>query len=103
MDVIGEFIELKDQVDSRMLKIEELLQRLKPELDDRTQIDPEQFENGDHLTKDKGEKMKRVNAEETINQSRNTNMKNSNKNSSQFISTRDVMEYFNICRSTMYK
>ena len=30
MDVIGEFIELKDQVDSRMLKIEEILQRLKP-------------------------------------------------------------------------
>ncbi len=30
-------------------------------------------------------------------------MKNSNKNSSQFMSTRDVMEYFNICRSTMYK
>ena len=52
MDVIGEFIELKDQVDSRMLKIEELLQRLKPELDDRTQIDPGQFGNGDHLTKD---------------------------------------------------
>ena len=40
MDVIGEFIELKDQVDGRLLKIEELLQRLKPELDDRTQIDP---------------------------------------------------------------
>ena len=55
MDVIGEFIELKDQVDSRMLKIEELLQRLKPELDDRTQIDPDQFGNGDHLTKDEGD------------------------------------------------
>ena len=40
MDVIGEFIELKDQVDGRLLKIEELLQRLKPELDDKTQIDP---------------------------------------------------------------
>ena len=52
MDVIGEFIELKDQVDGRLLKIEELLQRLKPELDDRKQIDPEQFGDGDHLTKD---------------------------------------------------
>ena len=47
--------------------------------------------------------MKRVNTEETINQSRKTNMKNSNKNSSQFMNTRDVMEYFNICRSTLYK
>ena len=55
MDVIGEFIESKDQVDGRLLKIEELLQRLKPELDDRTQIDPEQFGNGDHLTKDEGD------------------------------------------------
>ena len=55
MNVIGEFIELKDQVDGRLLKIEELLQRLKPELDDRTQIDPEQFGNGDHLTKDEGD------------------------------------------------
>ena len=53
MDVIGEFIELKDQVDSRMLKIEELLQRLKPELDDRTQLNPNDLDKeGDHLTRD---------------------------------------------------
>ena len=54
MDIIGEFIELKDRMDGRLLKIKELLQRLKPELDDRTQIDPEKFGNGDHLTKEKG-------------------------------------------------
>ena len=47
--------------------------------------------------------MKKVDTEKTINQSRNTNMKNPNKNSSQFMNTRDVMEYFNICRSTLYK
>jgi len=53
MDVIGEFIELKDEMGVRMLKIEELLNTLKPELDDeRHIIPPEDFPDDDHLSKE---------------------------------------------------
>ena len=40
MDLIGEFLELKDGMETRMNSIEEILNKLKPRLDDRQQLNP---------------------------------------------------------------
>ncbi len=54
MDVIGEFLELKDNFESRVNRIEEILQKLKPNLDDRQKLNPMDFdsEENDYLKKD---------------------------------------------------
>tara|TARA_X000001036_G_C20282218_1_gene644824 strand:+ start:16 stop:249 length:234 start_codon:yes stop_codon:yes gene_type:complete len=54
MDIIGEFLELKDNFESRVNSIEEILQKLKPNLDDRQKLNPMDFdsEENDYLKKD---------------------------------------------------
>ncbi len=38
MDLVGEFLELKDGMETRMNTIEEILNKLKPKLDDRQKL-----------------------------------------------------------------
>ena len=40
MDLVGEFLELKDGMETRMNTIEEILNKLKPKLDDRQKLNP---------------------------------------------------------------
>ena len=40
MDLVGEFLELKDGMETRMNTIEEILNKLKPRLDDRQKLNP---------------------------------------------------------------
>ena len=45
MDLIGEFLELKDGMETRLNSIEEILNKLKPRLDDRQQLNPMDIED----------------------------------------------------------
>ena len=48
MDVIGEFLELRDDFDLRMNKIEKMLNKLKPQLDTEPQrLEPNKFSTDD--------------------------------------------------------
>tara|TARA_S200000501_G_C20631378_1_gene659137 strand:- start:358 stop:576 length:219 start_codon:yes stop_codon:yes gene_type:complete len=40
MDLVSEFLELKDGMETRLNSIEEILNKLKPRLDDRQQLNP---------------------------------------------------------------
>lgn len=51
MDIISEFLELRDGFETRMNNIEEKLQELKPELSKRdTRLNPDDFKTDDYLT-----------------------------------------------------
>ena len=50
MDIISEFLELRDGFDTRMNNIEEKLQQLKPELDKQDKrLNPDDFKTDDYL------------------------------------------------------
>ena len=50
MDIISEFLELRDGFDTRMNTIEEKLQQLKPELDKQDKrLNPDDFKTDDYL------------------------------------------------------
>ena len=50
MDIISEFLELRDGFETRMNNIEEKLQELKPELSKRdTRLNPDDFNTDDYL------------------------------------------------------
>ena len=50
MDIISDFLELRDGFDSRMNTIEEKLQQLKPELDKQDKrLNPDDFKTDDYL------------------------------------------------------
>ena len=51
MDIISDFLELRDGFETRMNNIEEKLQELKPELSKRdTRLNPDDFKTDDYLT-----------------------------------------------------
>ena len=51
MDIISEFLELRDGFETRMNNIEEKLQELKPELSKRdTRLNPDDFKTDYYLT-----------------------------------------------------
>ena len=53
MDVIGEFLELRDDFDLRMIKIEKMLNKMKPKLDTEPQrLDPNKFSSDDYMIDD---------------------------------------------------
>ena len=53
MDVIGEFLELRDDFDLRMNKIEKMLNKMKPELDKEPQrLEPNNFSSDDYMIDD---------------------------------------------------
>ena len=53
MDVIGEFLELRDDFDLRMNKIEKMLNKLKPKLDTEPQrLEPNRFSTDDYMIDD---------------------------------------------------
>ena len=45
MDLIGEFLDLKDSMETRLITIEEILNKLKPRLDDRQELNPMDIED----------------------------------------------------------
>lgn len=50
MDIISDFLELRDGFESRMNTIEEKLQQLKPELDKQDKrLNPDDFKTDDYL------------------------------------------------------
>ncbi|MDB9854079.1 hypothetical protein OAC91_02465 [Candidatus Marinimicrobia bacterium] len=50
MDIISDFLELRDGFESRMNTIEEKLQQLKPELDKQDKrLNPDNFKTDDYL------------------------------------------------------
>ena len=50
MDIISDFLELRDGFDTRMNNIEEKLQQLKPELDKQDKrLNPDDFKTDDYL------------------------------------------------------
>ena len=53
MDVIGEFLELRDDFDLRMNKIEKMLNKLKPKLDTEPQrLESNKFSTDDYMIDD---------------------------------------------------
>ena len=53
MDIIGEFLELRDAFDLRMNKIEKMLNKMKPELDKEPQrLEPNNFSSDDYMIDD---------------------------------------------------
>ena len=53
MDVIGEFLELRDDFDLRMNKIEKMLSKMKPKLDTEPQrLEPNKFSTDDYMIDD---------------------------------------------------
>ena len=53
MDLIDDFLELRDGFDTRMIDIEKKLKELKPELSSTdTRLDPDDFKDLSHLTSD---------------------------------------------------
>ncbi len=51
MDIISDFLELRDGFETRMNDIEKKLQKLKPELSKRdTRLNPDDFKTDDYLT-----------------------------------------------------
>ena len=51
MDLIDDFLELRDGFDTRMLEIEKKLKELKPQLTSMdTRLNPDDFNSLDHLT-----------------------------------------------------
>ena len=50
MDIISDFLELRDSFETRMNNIEEKLQQLKPELDKQDKrLNPDDFKTDDYL------------------------------------------------------
>ena len=53
MDVIGKFLELRDDFDLRMNKIEKMLNKMKPKLDKEQQrLEPNKFSSDDYMIDD---------------------------------------------------
>jgi len=53
MDIIGEFLELRDDFDLRMNKIEKMLNKMKPQLDKEQQrLEPNNFHSHNYMIDD---------------------------------------------------